>query len=1094
MSSKRSAVIRRASEAVVEGLEDRRLLSATLTVVNPLGIPSSNRFIFNVVQNPNPSVPNAVHATNTIALKNTGDAPLTINSLTLSGPFTLVSGPAAGSNIPAGQSVNAVVQFTQQTLPAHSVNETNYTTDPNGGAAINGSLTISSNSATNPSQSVTLSGYWQNQSENNDEPNLTTIVNKVAGYSTTIASNPNQVDLTEPSSSAQYYGDEVASDYWTQANPAQNVGITELATWHTQGNVVHTYWYSQATQASNLLLTSQGNQGQTLLPTMANGNPQATSFNPGGAFGIRVDNEYSTDSINVAKNNGKSGGHHVRFYPLIDANGNAVANTYIVAMDYAVIQTENYDFQDNVYIVSNIMPSSAPSAPTNFTATSAANPSLTWTGVNSPNLAGYDVARSTTAGGAYTQLNSSPITTTNFTDSTAPANTELYYRLTSVDTSGNQSAPATATANTPAGPVAVADAFSVNSGAATPLNVLANDTDGSGAALNANSVTIVSAPGHGSAVVDSAGGTGTITYTSTVGYTGNDTLTYTVTDANGVTSTPGTVTLTVGTTSTGIATAENDIGYALSGQTSHLSVLSNDTSPSGTFDNGTLTVTSAPSHGAAVPNASGQIDYQATAGFVGQDTFNYSIDGSNSARVTVYVGTTVGTGSTKYITYKDSSGTDGKITLNHGVANVYFAGSGTVNTSKNIGTVTGSNLTIANIDLSGTNGSSKLMLKSAGNQGTLNLGGITDSGTLRAVIAPSTVLTGITDANNTVVIGGLSQLTLKSANTASINVGNTGVSGFTFVASGDVTNSNLNSGVAIRQLKAASWTNTANNVLIVSAPAINNLVVAGSFDPNLDLSGTGSSAPSLRHASIVGAVEIGYWNISGSAQNVIVGSASSSWGAAVTGALNHLVIHGGGLAATVNAGTLGNIAISGDLTGTITAGSARVIRVNGGVSNSTLTLTNSSGTVLNNLKVTGAISNSTVAAAGNIRNINANALTNSVIDAGPDASLSLADASTANIGSESINNIRLSGRAATAFSNSTILASSLGAVNLGSVNVSNNNVPLGIGADNIRNVHLSIGVKKANFNSRDLASQDTVNAAIAASGVSFGDLEIRVLG
>jgi hypothetical protein len=64
---------------------------------------------------------------------------------------------------------------------------------------------------------------------------------------------------------------------------------------------------------------------------------------------------------------------------------------------------------------------------------------LTWTASVSSNIAGYNVFRSTTSGGSYTQLNSSLVTTTSYSDSTVAAGQTYYYVTTAVDTSNNQS-------------------------------------------------------------------------------------------------------------------------------------------------------------------------------------------------------------------------------------------------------------------------------------------------------------------------------------------------------------------------------------------------------------------------------------------------------------------------------------------------------------------------------------------------------------------------------------------------------------------------------------------------------------------------------
>jgi hypothetical protein len=66
--------------------------------------------------------------------------------------------------------------------------------------------------------------------------------------------------------------------------------------------------------------------------------------------------------------------------------------------------------------------------------------SLNWTASVSANIAGYNVYRSTTNGGPYTQLNGSLVTTTSYTDNRVAAGQTYYYVATAVDTSNDQSA------------------------------------------------------------------------------------------------------------------------------------------------------------------------------------------------------------------------------------------------------------------------------------------------------------------------------------------------------------------------------------------------------------------------------------------------------------------------------------------------------------------------------------------------------------------------------------------------------------------------------------------------------------------------------
>ncbi|MFZ0283932.1 MAG: choice-of-anchor D domain-containing protein [Terriglobales bacterium] len=64
---------------------------------------------------------------------------------------------------------------------------------------------------------------------------------------------------------------------------------------------------------------------------------------------------------------------------------------------------------------------------------------LSWTASGSSNVDGYYIFRSTTSGGPYTQLNSSPNPGTTYTDSTVTDGVTYYYVTTAVDSSGQQS-------------------------------------------------------------------------------------------------------------------------------------------------------------------------------------------------------------------------------------------------------------------------------------------------------------------------------------------------------------------------------------------------------------------------------------------------------------------------------------------------------------------------------------------------------------------------------------------------------------------------------------------------------------------------------
>jgi VCBS repeat-containing protein len=169
------------------------------------------------------------------------------------------------------------------------------------------------------------------------------------------------------------------------------------------------------------------------------------------------------------------------------------------------------------------------------------------------------------------------------------------------------------TGSTPA-PVAVDDTGSTPY--ATPLvvaapGVLGNDT-GTGIAVTAHT-----APSHGTVSIDSDG---SYTYTPDSGYAGQDSFTYTITDATSRTST-ATVHLTVADPAAPVANADSgSTPYATPLVVAAPGVLGNDT--------GTgiaVTAHTAPSHGTVSIKGDGSYTYTPASGYAGSDSFTYTI-------------------------------------------------------------------------------------------------------------------------------------------------------------------------------------------------------------------------------------------------------------------------------------------------------------------------------------------------------------------------------------------------------------------------------------------------------------------------------------
>jgi hypothetical protein len=197
------------------------------------------------------------------------------------------------------------------------------------------------------------------------------------------------------------------------------------------------------------------------------------------------------------------------------------------------------------------------------------------------------------------------------------------YTYTVNDASGQ---PATATVNITVTPAAINDAYSVTTGSTltVPVNgVLGNDL-GVGLTVTANTN-----PTHG---VLTQNADGSLTYTPTAGYSGPDSYTYTITDATGQTDT-ATVNITVNPLAVDDAYS-TDQGTTLIVPAT--GILGNDAGTTVTVTNNTN-----PTHGTLTQNANGSFTYVPDAGYVGPDSYTYTITDSFGGTATATVNITV---------------------------------------------------------------------------------------------------------------------------------------------------------------------------------------------------------------------------------------------------------------------------------------------------------------------------------------------------------------------------------------------------------------------------------------------------------------------
>jgi N-acetylneuraminic acid mutarotase len=237
-------------------------------------------------------------------------------------------------------------------------------TSTGGTATRRAALNIISSDPDKPTSTVQLGAFWQSKPESGLEPDVVQIT-RTFGFKTVIA-NPGQNINNQ--GRIEKIGEEVLSPYWKRADATKQIYVRQLAAYHTCCNntaSLNLHVTPRAGDTLQFVFTHDGEWAQTLLPRF-NGsdvNPAEKLYPTGSQtlpalFGFKIDPEWSDPSKNNKSKDDCSGGtntcgHHVRFWPARDLNGAVIPNTYIMVMDYSGI---NYDFNDNMYLVNNIIP------------------------------------------------------------------------------------------------------------------------------------------------------------------------------------------------------------------------------------------------------------------------------------------------------------------------------------------------------------------------------------------------------------------------------------------------------------------------------------------------------------------------------------------------------------------------------------------------------------------------------------------------------------------------------------------------------------------------------------------------------------------
>ena len=248
-------------------------------------------------------------------------------------------------------------------------------------------LNINSSDASQPNIRVELAGIIQDEVGGDREPTPQQIFD-VFGYGSvsrypfegrpqyeTTALNPSGT-----SGAFAAFGDEVLSTngLWTRANASEPVYVRQLVATHgdTNGSAWDTVFRlsmrsggtCQAipdpdnipNNTQTCAFWNNGPDWHEFLPPIYNATTSPSSDQPAEMYAYPVGNfEVFVGGYGSARHTASPArAHAVRFFALRDRQGNLVPNTYLVGQDIGdfLSTAANWDYQDNVYLVTNIRP------------------------------------------------------------------------------------------------------------------------------------------------------------------------------------------------------------------------------------------------------------------------------------------------------------------------------------------------------------------------------------------------------------------------------------------------------------------------------------------------------------------------------------------------------------------------------------------------------------------------------------------------------------------------------------------------------------------------------------------------------------------
>jgi hypothetical protein len=289
----------------------------------------------------------------TVTVLNSGTADLNVHTLSITGvdaaDFVLLNAPAVPFTIGSSDTVVLTIRFAPRSMEI---------------GVQSASLSIGSNDSDEGQVHLGLYGLSASGLEGGKEPSLHRVVTTL-GYSINVGGT----GLLLPTTPSPI-GDEVLMPLMQKASPGL-VTILPVARYSPHMPIPYGYYLPNTGNPIRQqvgVVSANVPYGQQYPPNHQTLNPRvdvgtAMTFDPGSetfgiyVYGLDARYTYTEDSLNATN----PLLHGARIYPVKNRVGTPVPNTYLIAFEDA----SNGDYQDYVFLISNVMPPGGIIVPTN---------------------------------------------------------------------------------------------------------------------------------------------------------------------------------------------------------------------------------------------------------------------------------------------------------------------------------------------------------------------------------------------------------------------------------------------------------------------------------------------------------------------------------------------------------------------------------------------------------------------------------------------------------------------------------------------------------------------------------------------------------